>query len=152
MQFRFRSSGRHVYFILTRKVETRTEYCTKWTQLLFLVFSAFAFICIYFMLNIFPGHFFVCFFSFFQDIFFFCATSSSVLGAICSFSRMIISGVPVAAQKKRIQLGTMRLQVRSMRLQVRSLAFFRGLRIWCCHELWCRLQTWLGSGIAVAMV
>ena len=21
-----------------------------------------------------------------------------------------------------------------------------------CHELWCRLQTWLGSGIAVALV
>ena len=26
------------------------------------------------------------------------------------------------------------------------------LRIWHCHQLWCRLQTWLGSGIAVALV
>ena len=24
--------------------------------------------------------------------------------------------------------------------------------IWHCHELWCRLQTWLGSGIVVAVV
>ena len=42
----------------------------------------------------------------------------------------------------RIQLGT-------MRLQVQSLASLRGLRIWCCRELWCRLQMWLGSCIAV---
>ena len=27
-----------------------------------------------------------------------------------------------------------------------------GLRIWCCHELRCRSQTKLGSGIAVAVV
>ena len=27
-----------------------------------------------------------------------------------------------------------------------------GLRIRCCRELWCRLQTWLGSGVAVALV
>ena len=36
---------------------------------------------------------------------------------------------------------------------VRSLASFSGLRIWHCHELlWCRSQTRLGSGIAVAVV
>ena len=23
--------------------------------------------------------------------------------------------------------------------------------IWCCHERWCRSQTWLGSAVAVAM-
>ena len=28
----------------------------------------------------------------------------------------------------------------------------RGLRIWCYCELWCRLQTRLGYGIAVAVV
>ena len=33
----------------------------------------------------------VCFFGFFWDIFFFCATSSSGLGTICSFSVRIIS-------------------------------------------------------------
>ena len=27
-----------------------------------------------------------------------------------------------------------------------------GLRIQCCHELQCRSQMWLGSGIAVAVV
>ena len=46
-------------------------------------------------------------------------------------------GVPIVAQQKRIRLGT-------MRLLVRSLAFLGGLRIQCCHELWCRVQTQLG--------
>ena len=27
-----------------------------------------------------------------------------------------------------------------------------GLRIRCCHELWCKLQTWLGFCVAVAVV
>ena len=26
------------------------------------------------------------------------------------------------------------------------------LRIWRCHELWCRLKMWLGSGVVVAVV
>ena len=46
------------------------------------------------------------------------------------------------AQPKRIRLGT-------MRLQVWSLALLSGLRIQRCRELWCRLQTWLGSHVAV---
>ena len=33
-----------------------------------------------------------------------------------------------------------------------SLAPLSGLRIWCCHKLWYRLQTQLGSGITVAVV
>ena len=49
-----------------------------------------------------------------------------------------ICGVPIVAQQKQIRLGIMRLQVRSLDL-------LSGLRIWCCRELWCRLQTWLGS-------
>ena len=53
-------------------------------------------------------------------------------------------GVPVMAQQKQIQLGT-------MKLWVRSLALLSGLRIQRCHELWCRPQTLLGSGIAVAL-
>ena len=36
-------------------------------------------------------------------------------------------------------------------MQVRSLALLIGLGIWHCHELWCRLQTQLGSSIAVAV-
>ena len=59
--------------------------------------------------------------------------------------RNIIPGVPVVAQQERIQPG-------AMRLWVRSLASLSGLKIWCCRELWCRLQTWLRSGVAVASV
>ena len=51
-------------------------------------------------------------------------------------------GVPVVAQGKQIRLGT-------MRLRVRSLASLSGLRIRRCRELWCGLQTQLGSRIAV---
>ena len=36
-------------------------------------------------------------------------------------------------------------QLVSMRIRVRSLASLSGYRIPSCHELWCRLQTWLGS-------
>ncbi len=39
-----------------------------------------------------------------------------------------------------------------MRLRVRSLALLSGLRIRNCRELRCRLQTWLGSRVAVALV
>ena len=37
-------------------------------------------------------------------------------------------------------------------MQVRSLALFSGTGIRCCHELWCRSQMQLGSGVAVAVV
>ena len=40
---------------------------------------------------------------------------------------------------------------KSMRTRVRSLASLSGLRIQCCHELRCRVQTHLGSGVAVAV-
>ena len=49
------------------------------------------------------------------------------------------------AQQKRIPLGT-------TRLKVQSLASLSGLRMWRCRELWCRPQTQLGSGVAVAAV
>ena len=39
----------------------------------------------------------------------------------------------------------------SMRMRVRFLASLSGLKIWHCHELWCRSQTWPGSGAAVAV-
>ena len=54
-------------------------------------------------------------------------------------------GVPIVAQQKQIRLGT-------MRFRVQSLASLSGLRIRRCHELWCRLQTWLRSGVAVNVV
>ena len=39
-----------------------------------------------------------------------------------------------------------------MRMQIQSLAMLSGLRIRHCRELWHRSQTWLGSGVAVAVV
>jgi len=54
-------------------------------------------------------------------------------------------GVLVMAQGKRISLV-------SMRTQVRSLALLSGLRVQHCHELCCRSQMQLRSGIAVAVV
>ena len=37
-------------------------------------------------------------------------------------------------------------------MRVQSLALLSGLRIWRCCQLWCRLQKWLKSGVAVAVV
>ena len=55
------------------------------------------------------------------------------------------SGVPIVALQKLIwQVST--------RMQVLPLASLSGLRIWSCCELWYRLQTWLGSHVAVAVV
>ena len=48
------------------------------------------------------------------------------------------------AQRKWIRLGTTRLQVWSLASLCRS-------RIRHCHELWCRSQTQLGYGVAVAV-
>ena len=50
----------------------------------------------------------------------------------------------MVVQQKRVQLGT-------MRLWIQSLASLSGLRIRHCPELWCRSQTWLGSGVAMAL-
>ena len=66
------------------------------------------------------------------------AAKSDVLSSIIN----ILSRVPVVMQWKWIRLGT-------TRLWVRSVATLSELRIRCCHELWCRSQTRLGSGIAV---
>ena len=52
------------------------------------------------------------------------------------------SGVPVLAQRKRMT---------STHEDVGSIPGLplSGLRLWHCHELWCRSQTRLRSGIAV---
>ena len=57
-------------------------------------------------------------------------------GLISSFPdlRTHTRGVPFVAQRKRTQLV-------SMRMWVWSLASLSGLRIWCCWDLWWRLQT-----------
>ena len=49
------------------------------------------------------------------------------------------------AQGKRSRLGT-------VGLRVGFLALLSGSRIQPCCELWCSLQTQLGSGVAVALV
>ena len=53
--------------------------------------------------------------------------------------------VPTVAQRKQIRLV-------SMRTWIRSLALLRASGVRHCRELWCRLQTQLGSGVAVAAV
>ena len=65
-------------------------------------------------------------------------------GAVKKKTKLIGSSHPITAQWKRLQLGT-------LRLRVRPLASLRGLRIQRYCELWCRLQMWLGFGIAVAV-
>ena len=52
-------------------------------------------------------------------------------------------GIPVQVQWKQIRLV-------SVRMLVQSLALLSGLRIWRCHQLWCRSQTWFGSQVAMA--
>ena len=45
-----------------------------------------------------------------------------------------------------------RILLVSMRMHVQSLSWLSRLRIWHCRELWCKLQTQLGSCKAVAVV
>ena len=47
----------------------------------------------------------------------------------------------------RFWLSSIRTQKVFTRMQVRSLASFSGLRIQCCHELWCRSQTGLDPAL-----
>ena len=54
--------------------------------------------------------------------------------------------------KRKMGEEPQRILLASMRMQVCSLASLGGLRIPCCHELWCRLQTQLRSCVAVAVV
>ena len=61
------------------------------------------------------------------------------------FKKCQKTGVTIMAQQKQTQLV-------SMRMWVRPLALLNGLRIWCCHVLWGRLQMWLGSGVAMAVM
>ena len=54
-------------------------------------------------------------------------------------------GVPVVAQ-----LLTNPISIHEDVVSIPGLA--QWVRIMCCCELWCRLQTWLGSCVAVAVV
>ena len=59
-------------------------------------------------------------------------------------SKRLPLGVTVVTQRKQIQLV-------SMRTWIWSLASLSGLGTWHCHELWFRMQRWLGSHVAVAV-
>ena len=61
-----------------------------------------------------------------------------MLGSLGRVFQNMLWAVTAVAQWKQIQLV-------SMRMRVQSLASLSGLRIWHCCELWCGLQTWLGS-------
>ena len=65
------------------------------------------------------------------------------VGLVNEESNLPVTRVPIVVQQKQILLGT-------VRLRVRSLALFSGLRIWHCHELWCKLKMRLGFDVAVA--
>ena len=67
-----------------------------------------------------------------------------IVNSVCPKTQIFLFGVPVMAQWLRTRLA-------SIRTQVGSLASLSGLRIRVA-ELWCRWQTWLGSGVAVAVV
>ena len=69
----------------------------------------------------------------------------SLYGMFREIVKLYIWGVPLVAQHYQARLV-------SMRTQVRSLALISGLRIRHCHELWCRSQMWLGSGVAMIVV
>ena len=56
---------------------------------------------------------------------------------------MVEDGVPIVAQWL--------MNLTSTRMQVQFLVLLSGLRIQHYHELWCRLQTWLRSCLAVAV-
>ena len=62
------------------------------------------------------------------------------------------SSAKLKALELSLWLSGLRTQLVSMRTQVRSLASLSGLRIRHSLELQCRLQTWLGSRVAVAVV
>ena len=48
-------------------------------------------------------------------------------------------------------LSRLRTQLVSIRMGVQPLVPLSGLRIQLCHKLWCRLQMWLRSHVAVAV-
>ena len=68
-----------------------------------------------------------------------------VLNSIVPMLRTPDFGVSAVVQQKWIPLV-------SMRTWVQFLASISGSRIRHCRELWCRLKTWLGSHVAVAVM
>ena len=76
---------------------------------------------------------------------FYCCYPSLLFFFFFNFKKLQTIGVPLVAQWQRTRLV-------SMKMWVRALAPLSGLRIPSYCELWHRLKTWLGSGVAVAVV
>ena len=54
-------------------------------------------------------------------------------------------------KKKRVLIVAQQVKDPVLRMWVRSLAWLSALRIQHCHEMWCRLQSRLGSQVAMAL-
>ena len=83
-------------------------------------------------------------------------TKSHVSSSLQSseFMLVLIEDVPavfITAWEFPSWLSRLRTRLLSMRMWAPSLASFWRLRIWRCHELWCRSQTRLGFSTAVAV-
>ena len=76
-----------------------------------------------------------------------CASYSSLMGS--SFKKKKSN---ISTEDCPLWLSGKQTRLVSMRTEIRSLASLSGLRIQHCHELWCKLQTRLGSGVVVAVV
>ena len=75
------------------------------------------------------------------------AFNSTTLVFICGIGRQKNSSrVPISAQQKQIQLGTMWVAYSTP-----GFAALSGLSIRHCRKLWCRLQTRLRSDVAVSV-
>ena len=59
------------------------------------------------------------------------------------------TGVPVVAKEQELVSAMNPTSIHEGAVQ--SMAPLSGLRIPCCHKLWCRSQTWHGFGVAVAV-
>ena len=79
-----------------------------------------------------------------NPLFYFILHNSIIWGKKKKKKKKPTRGVPVVAQRKQIQLI-------SLRMWLGSLALVGGSRIQCCQELWCRSQTQLRSCVAVAV-
>lgn len=64
------------------------------------------------------------------------------------------AGVSTMAQQDKDQALSLQWHKFNPWVQCRpaAAAWRGGLRIWCCHELWCRSQVRLGSGVAMAVI
>ena len=62
------------------------------------------------------------------------------------------SGIKLVWREVPLWLSGLQSWLASVRMQIWSLSSLSGLKIWCCRELQCSLQTWLWSCVAMAVV